>query len=225
MRAFGGVTAFTTRVPLALFNGCIVVEPASEGDLRAALRWMAGWEVPYRVWIDERFVPGLAEVAMAYGFQRDAAWYPGMVLHPPPAHPGPAPGVTIQQAGHAGFLAAFSESGAPSDLVGRLFRPSFAADEDVRLFIARLDGHVVGTSIAIRTADAAGVYAVRTLPDARRRGVGTALTWAAVAASLAWGCDTVVLQASDMGYSIYVAMGFRTVSRYATFRQPFPDSG
>ena len=62
------------------------------------------------------------------------------------------------------------------------------------------------------------MYAVGTLADARRRGVGTAATWAAVAAGRAWGCDKVVLQASEMGFPMYRAMGFRTVVRYAIFR-------
>lgn len=74
-----------------------------------------------------------------------------------------------------------------------------------------------GTSLAIRTADASGVYSVGTLPDARRRGVGTAVTWAAVLAGRDWGCDTIVLHASEMGFSMYRSMGFRTVVNYVTF--------
>ncbi len=60
-----------------------------------------------------------------------------------------------------------------------------------------------------------------TLPDARRRGVGTAATWAAVVAGRAWGRDTIVLQSSEIGFSLYRAMGFRTVVNWVTFR---PDS-
>ena len=56
-----------------------------------------------------------------------------------------------------------------------------------------------------------------TLRDARRRGVGTAATWAAVSAGRAWGCETIVLQSSAMGYAVYEAMGFRTVVRYAIY--------
>ena len=33
----------------------------------------------------------------------------------------------------------------------------------------------------------------------------------------AWGCETVVLQSSAMGYAVYEAMGFRTVVRYAIY--------
>ncbi len=98
-----------------------------------------------------------------------------------------------------------------------MFSDSFAADPDVELVIAFSEERVAGTSLALRTGGVAGVYAVETLPEARRRGVGTAATWAAVAAGRAWGCDTIVLQASEMGFPMYQAMGFRTVVRYAVF--------
>ena len=109
------------------------------------------------------------------------------------------------------------EAGLPGEIAERLFPPSFASDPDVQLFVARLDGRPVGIAIAIRSAAAAGVYNVVTLPDARRRGVGTALTWAAVAAGIGWGRDTIVLQSTAMGLGLYTALGFRTVAPYATF--------
>lgn len=146
-----------------------------------------------------------------------------MVLHPPPEPPAASPGVTVvpvADAGLAEYLGVWVEDGLPPELADRLFSPSFAADPDVQLFTARLDGRPVGTSVAIRTGDVAGVYAVSTLATARRRGVGTAASWAAVAAGRAWGSDTIVLQASEMGFSVYAAMGFRTVVPYATFRHP-----
>jgi ribosomal protein S18 acetylase RimI-like enzyme len=75
----------------------------------------------------------------------------------------------------------------------------------------------VGTALAIRSERASGVYSVGTLPAARRLGVGAALTWAAVVAGREWGYDTVVLQSSAMGFSLYEAMGFRTVTPYTVF--------
>lgn len=97
--------------------------------------------------------------------------------------------------------------------------PAPGPDPDVRPFTVRLEGRPAGASLAIRTGAVAGVYAVGTLEAARRRGVGTAATWAAVAAGRA-GCDMVMLQSSEMGYPMYEAMGFRTVGRYATFKPP-----
>lgn len=220
---FGGVFAFASGLPMSLFNGCVVVRHASARDLEAALTWVAKRDVPYRVWIDEVRAPGLADVTLASGLEREAQPYPGMVLHPIPAPPSPAPGVVVVPVSETGLdehLAVRVADGMPAHLAERFFSASFAADPDVAFFTVWLDGRPVGASLAIRSGSIGGVYAVGTLPDARRRGVGTAATWACVAAGRSWGCDTIALQASDMGLPIYAAMGFRTVVEYAVFRQP-----
>ena len=218
IREFGGVFAFTTRLPISLFNGCVVHQRAAASDLEEALRWVRGQGFPYRAWIDEMLPPGLAAVAAAAGLQRDEAPYPGMVMHPIPEPPLPAPDLTVVAVAERDrdeHVQVRIGSGWPRDVAERLLSSSFTADPDVRLFTVGLEGRPAGASLAIRTA---GVYAVGTLEAARRRGVGTAATWAAVAAGRAWGCQTVVLQASEMGRPIYEAMGFRTVVRYTTFK-------
>ena len=223
IREVHGVFTFATGLPLSLFNGCVVVGPTSPSAFEAALAWIGERSLPYRVWIDEERAPGLASVALARGLEPDPVPYPGMVLHPVPEAPAPSPGVTVTPVTRANLSehqGVRVESGLPLELARQLFSPSFAADPDVQLFTARLDGRPVGAAAAIRSGDVAGVYAVGTLAAARRRGVGTAATWAAVAAGRAWGCDTVVLQSSEMAYTMYPVMGFRTVVPYATFERP-----
>ena len=225
IRQFGGVFACVTGLPLALFNGCVVVEPATAAELDRALNWISVRGVRQMAWIAEEFAPRLADVPLAHGLQRNEMPYPGMILYPPPDPPAPAVGVTVSPCAESDldeYLEVCAENGLPPELAQRLFAPSFAADPDVQLIIGRLDGRPVGTTVAIRSGDVSGVYAVGTLPAARRRGVGTALTWAAVAAGRAWGCDTIVLQASEMGFPVYAAMGFRTVVSYATFLRNVP---
>lgn len=219
---FGGVFAFASGLPLSLFNGCVLVRPATAKDLDAAFAWIEERDVPYRVWIDELRAPGLGDVVLARGLVRDADLYPGMVLHPVPEPPSPAPGVLVVPVSEAGLdehLGVRVAGGMPAHLAELLFSASFAADPDVAFFTVRLDGRPVGVSLAIRSGDVGGVYAVGTLPDARRRGVGTAATWACVTAGRAWGCGAIALQASDMGLPIYAAMGFRTVVEYTVFRR------
>jgi GNAT superfamily N-acetyltransferase len=218
-----GVFAFATGLPLALFNGCVVVEPAPADQLDAAIHWIADRGVPHRVWIADSVVPYLGHVPLAHGLRVQDRPYPGMVLHPVPEPPRPAAGVkvdTVAPSDLERFLQVSIDAGMPPDPARQLFSPSFAADPDVRLFIGSLDGRPVGTAVAIRTGDVSGVYAVGTLPAARRRGLGSALTWAAVEAGHAWGCDTTVLQASEMGLPIYEAMGFRTVVDYMVYSRP-----
>lgn len=217
----GATFAFTTGVPIPLFNGCVVLQPVVTTELDAAVDWVRRCDVPFQVWIDDAVAPGLTETAVARGLELDGWSLPGMVLHPPPQPPPTPAGIAVAPVRGEDDLATWRgvlvDDGAPRDLMERLFPPSFAADPDVTLLTAHLDGRPVGTSIAIRTGDISGVYAVITLPAFRRRGVGTAAAWAAVNAGREWGCDVIALQATEMGFSSYARMGFKTVVRYATF--------
>ena len=220
VRETPGVFAFVTGLPLSGFNGCIVTEPVGGHEVAAALAWVAGHGVPQRAWIVDGLVPGLAHVPARFDLELQGEPYPAMVLHPAPAPPAPAAGVEISWAtgGALGeFLHVFETGGPGSDLTRRLFTESFADDPNVQLLVGRLDEKPVGTAVAIQSAGASGVVAVGTLPEARRRGVGTALTWAAVEAGRQRGFDTVVLQSSAMGFPVYSAMGFRTVATYAVY--------
>ena len=214
------IFSFTTGVPLSGFNGCVVTHETTVVDLADSVAWVAARDVPFRVWIGEKLAADLAEIPASYGLDPAAALYPGMILHPIPDAPPLSAGVTVVPIGEADvdeFIGLLDASGLPIDLARRLIPPSFAADPDVQLFVGRLNDEPVGTSIAIRSANASGVYNVATLPVARRRGVGSAVTWAAIGAGRAWGCDTIVLQSSVMGLSMYREMGFRTVAPYVTF--------
>ncbi len=51
-----------------------------------------------------------------------------------------------------------------------------AADPDTRFFLARIDGEVVGSGVGKRSSEHGALYAMaRVLPEARRRGAGSAL--------------------------------------------------
>jgi GNAT superfamily N-acetyltransferase len=217
VREADSVFAFATGLPLALFNGCIVTGPARPDEVVPALEWFASRDLPYRGWVVPELVPRLRDVFAAHGLDLEPEPYPGMVLNPVPAVPAPAAGVEVEAAGLEEFWQVSIDGGAPPDLARRFIPPSFAADPAVQLFVGRLDGRAVGTSIAIQTETASGIVAVGTLPEARRRGVGAAVSWAAVSAGVEHGHGTIVLQASPMGFPVYAAMGFRTVVPYAAF--------
>jgi GNAT superfamily N-acetyltransferase len=223
VRQFGTAVAFVTGVPIPLFNGCLAFGSAA-ADAALAADWISGRSVPSLYWTtDDDDTSELAEVARGRGLRREPWALPGMVLSPVPEPPASPAHITVERVdrgslgGWRGILAA---DGMPMALAERLFPPSFVDDPEVALFAAHLDGSPVGTSIAIRTGDVGGVYAVIVDPTARRRGVGTAAAWAAVNAGREWGCDVVTLQATEMGFPSYVRMGFDTVVRYTTFASP-----
>jgi GNAT superfamily N-acetyltransferase len=222
VREHGGVVAFVTGHPVSLFNGCVVPEASTPGQLEDALEWVRGRRVPYRVWIAETLVGDLGAVAGHAGLERDPILYPNMALRPVSEPPSPSAGVMVAQVGRDDFVDTSVELGMTRELAEAIYSPGFVADPEIRLFVGRLDGTRAGYSIAIRSGEVSGVYNVGVARAARRRGVGTAVTWAAVEAGRAWGCETAVLQSTEMALSMYEAMGFRTVVSYAVFKAPTP---
>jgi GNAT superfamily N-acetyltransferase len=223
IRDSGGVFGFTTGAPVWLFNGIVVVDDPSPKELRAAVHWIQDRAVPFGIWLLAGQGRGIEDLLVGEGLELMGEPHPAMVLHPVPEAPPSAPGVTVEPVDEANlheFIQVMDQGGFPAAVANRLFGPAFAADPDVQLFLARLDGRPVGTSLAVRSPDATGVYAVGTLEDARRRGVGSASTWAAVAAGRAWGAETIVLDSSEIGFGVYSAMGFRMVARYAVYGPP-----
>jgi hypothetical protein len=228
LREFGPVMAFTTRLPLATFNGVMVLRPSGPREVGAALDWIATFQVPCRLWAREDLAASVAEVAAAAGLVSEAQPMPGMLLRPVPMPPPPAPGVSTETIdsldGLRRYRGIIEGQGVSPDVAARLIPDSVLADPDVILVAASLDGHPVATALAFRTGDTAGVYNVGTLAAARRRGVGTAVTWRAVEAAHAWRSERVVLQSSAMGEPVYRAMGFREVVSYRIFRLARPPA-
>jgi len=221
-----GVYAFRTGLPVGLFNGCVVTRAVTPVALAEAIEWVAGAPVPFRIWIRIGLPAELADVPPDHGLVLHPRPYPGMALQPIPLPPPPGSGVEVRRvvdpADLAEHHAVLVAGGATVDDVERLLPATMLADPDVALLTASLDGRPAGTALAIRSGATIGVYNVGTLAAARRRGVGTSATWAALAAGRTWGCQLAVLQSSEMGQSVYEAMGFRTVVRYLEFRQPVP---
>jgi GNAT superfamily N-acetyltransferase len=90
----------------------------------------------------------------------------------------------------------------------RLQRPaSYAADDDYRLYLARLDGAPVGTASAQIAAGVVGLYCVSVIHTARRQGVGAAVTLAARREAREQGYRFGVLGASEMGEGVYRRLG------------------
>jgi ribosomal protein S18 acetylase RimI-like enzyme len=72
-----------------------------------------------------------------------------------------------------------------------------------------LDGAPVASSGLILRGGLASVINVSTVPSARRRGVGRAMTLAACEAAFERGYRIAVLGTSDMARGIYERLGFR----------------
>ena len=161
-----------------------------------------------------------AELGMVVGVSR-----PGMAARLSSiARPSPPPGVQISTLSADDDLRELwtmqaTVFGMRPDVVRAYLGPSMLRAPGIACFLARADGRAVSSSLGIAIDGSVGVFGVATLPDARGRGIGTAITatavdWARDRADLAW------LQASEEGQPVYERMGFRVVADWDVWLLP-----
>jgi GNAT superfamily N-acetyltransferase len=91
------------------------------------------------------------------------------------------------------------------------------------MFLGSIDGQDVATSMAVVTGGLVGVYNVQVRPDFRSRGLGRAMTQAALAAGSRHGCTAATLQSTEMGLPVYERMGFTTQYKIVRYVRPGSD--
>jgi GNAT superfamily N-acetyltransferase len=115
--------------------------------------------------------------------------------------------------------AAFRGFGYPENAASLMLTPQLCSRPQVEAFVGRVEGEPVASAMLIASGPVAGIYWVATVPEARRRGYGEALTWAAVEAGRRAGCTVASLQASVMGRPVYERMGFQRVIDYERYQR------
>jgi ribosomal protein S18 acetylase RimI-like enzyme len=125
----------------------------------------------------------------------------GMALDDPPA---PDPRVEVAPAPWAEYLRVLD---LPPGLLAGVDPTAF------HVLVARLDGAPAAAAIAHDHDGDCGVYNVSTLPWARRRGLGTAVSAALLRDARARGCRTASLQSTPMAERVYAGVGFRDLGR------------
>ncbi len=102
---------------------------------------------------------------------------------------------------------------------GSLFDERSLLDTRMRRWIGWVDGTPVGISASFVDAGVVNVALVGTLPEARGKGYGAALTWRA---ALAEPGLPAMLLSSDMGRPIYDRMGFLPLYRFTLWYRSRP---
>jgi ribosomal protein S18 acetylase RimI-like enzyme len=87
----------------------------------------------------------------------------------------------------------------------------------MRNYLGYLNGEPIATSVLFFGAGVAGIYSVATLPAARGKGIGAALTVRPLNDAREMGYRIGVLQSSEMGYNVYKKIGFRHLCQIEHF--------
>jgi predicted N-acetyltransferase YhbS len=109
-----------------------------------------------------------------------------------------------------------SRAGFGPTVAGLIAFPRESPHGDV--LVAERDGRPVGGVCCASFGRTGWIGALGVLPDARRRGVGEALTRAACARLRERGAETVLLFATDMGRPLYERLGFEAEGSVSAWR-------
>ncbi len=212
----GAMTLISAGASGPDFNQAVILGPAPPEDVFTLAEAFFRDSGGYSIVIEVETSGTVEREAQRRGWRLDEE-EPALVLAPlPPVPPPPPPELAIRQVGDAAGLADFrGVSETPSR-----FLPTLAAALDP--VVALLVGYVAERPVATARLSCLGaildVMGVATVPAMRRRGYGTALTWAAVAAGQARGCIAATLMATAFGYPVYLGMGFQPAGVYRTYR-------
>jgi hypothetical protein len=163
----------------------------------------------------------LAEAARSASLKQ-VVEMPEMVLRERPAERPPPAGIELHEVSSpedaADYwrvaVAAYASLGFPPEVFTFYEDHGGFAAENVRAFLARAEGRPAGIAMTIVSGGVAGIYWVGSIEEARGRGVGWAVTAAAVDAGFEMGAEVASLQASQMGEPLYRRMGFETIFSY-----------
>ncbi len=137
-------------------------------------------------------------------------------------------GVEIHSVTETGELPAMADLevrvfGTRREVAERLLGAGMLRVAGVRLSLATLDGASAGFAWTSSHEGAVGVFGVGTVPELRRRGLGTAVTSFAI--HDAPGVDLAWLQPTSMGRPLYASMGFEAVAEWRVWVRPGPRPG
>ncbi len=123
-------------------------------------------------------------------------------LDPPPSS------VAFEAPGWSEYLSYLEGIGAPAGLLRGADPGAF------HLLAVKEGGDYVATALAFDHDGDCGIYNMSTVPSARRRGLGTALTARHLHDAARRGCSSASLQSTPIAERVYAAVGFRDLGRF-----------
>lgn len=219
-----------TGFPVALFNGVFVLQPDTETirKNRDAMQVLLSRDRLNALWWQSPEADAAAADLSALGLE-PAGETPAMAveLAQLPGQAPQVPGLRIIEADtparRSQWAALAGEGTFSSEFAPKLAalerQLSGAEYEAQRQYIGLLNGAPVACSAMILARGVAGIYAVATLPAARGKGIGTAMTVAPLLRARDMGFHVGVLQSSSLGRPVYERIGFSVVAAYRNYLQ------
>lgn len=219
-RETGGVRWSIGGSPLDYHNAVVEADLSTETAdvaITESLRLMQSHGVPGTWHVGPSMRPAdLGERLVKAGFTADGS-EPGMAVELARLlSPRPVDDLRITRVADDSDLAVweatlargFGEGEKEARWVAEIYRREGYGDQ-WRHYLGRLDGEPVATATIFLAAGVAGVYFVMTVPEARRRGIGAAITHAALSEARDSGIAYGVLGSSSAGRPLYAGLGFR----------------
>ena len=233
IQSSAGATAIYSGLDYGVFNIGMLDGRSCSGieDFEARLASCARFFIPrtsrWSFWLCEDLVDRAA-LREIRGLMQDRDFRlisqaPGMVapLLAPPVRPIPLIEChpVNDRATREAFARITSESfDIPNSVAKAVYEPERAWLGDYRGFVGSAAGKIIATVAVVAAGDALGIYSLATVAEYRRRGYGEALLRSAIAAERErTGLNTVILQSTEAGYSMYKRIGFREVTKFSVY--------
>jgi GNAT superfamily N-acetyltransferase len=227
-----GLTYFFTGTPLPLCNGVVRASfTASEADQRIQMVMdeATSRQVPMTWLLGPSSSPTDLEQRLAAQHWTPDEQVPGMYLELDRyegVNVPDLPDLVISEVRNGDmmqtwlrvFCAGFGLPEPVKNVFFGLFtKYGFLPQSSVRYFLGTLGREAVGTTLLTFESGLAGLYAVATLPHARRKGIGSVMTHDAMLTARASGYTMGTLQATPMGLNIYRRLGWQECCLFKTY--------
>lgn len=197
--------------------------------INAAIHYFKSRNLPFTWWISPSSQPSSLGAYLEKHELKCTEYVAGMAadLRALPSNYPLPKGLTIKR------LTSVSELNLFASVVASVFDPpdrcvkpfyqqtsdvSLKDDGSIHLYLGYLHGKPVATSALFMGSSFAGIYCVTTIKQARKQGIGTALTLAAMQDARNQGYKIATLEASQDGQNLYARIGFKTYCQFYTYQ-------